>query len=318
MSKPTVLLTDVIHPAMRSVLDEACDVVAAPDASAVTLRSLIRGADGLIVRNKLPDDIFDDAPRLRAVVRHGVGLDLIPVAAATARSIPVANLPGSNTTAVVEYCIASILHMRRDLANIDRQLRTAGWAAARPIADTGGELRGATLGIVGVGAIGTRVAEVASALGMKVLGLTRRPHSLPEGVVAADKPTLFAVSDVVVLTCPLNDQTRGLVDSTTLATMKPDALLVNVARAAVVDTAALLAALTSGRLGGAAIDVHDRQPLPPDDPVFATPRLLLTPHVAGITDTSLLGMSRGAVETMLALLRGERPHNVVNPEVFTR
>jgi D-3-phosphoglycerate dehydrogenase len=106
MVRPTVLLTDTIHPAMRPVLAEHCDVVVAPDASAATLASLIGTADGLIVRNKLPDDLFDHAPRLRAVVRHGVGLDLIPVAAATARGIAVANLPGSNTTAVAEYCIA--------------------------------------------------------------------------------------------------------------------------------------------------------------------------------------------------------------------
>lgn len=318
MVRPTVLLTDTIHPAMRPVLAEHCDVVVAPDASAATLASLIGTADGLIVRNKLPDDLFDHAPRLRAVVRHGVGLDLIPVAAATARGIAVANLPGSNTTAVAEYCIAAMLHLRRNLARLDARLRADGWAAARPLADAGTELRGGTLGIVGVGAVGTRVAAVAAALGMDVLGLTRRPQLLPAGVVAADKATLFAAADVVVLACPLNDATRGLVDAATLATMKPDAVLVNVARAAVVDTAALLAALVAGRLGGAALDVHDRQPLKADDPVFSTPRLLLTPHVAGMTATSLLGMSRGAVETMLALLRGERPPNVVNPEVHTR
>lgn len=317
MSKPTVLLTDVIHPAMRPVLEKHCHVVVAPDTNPATLRSLINTADGLIVRNKLPDDLFDHAPQLRAVVRHGVGLDLIPVAAATARRIPVANLPGSNTTAVVEYCIASMLHMRRNLAQIDARLRTDGWAAARPVADAGTELHGSTLGIVGVGAIGRRVAAVAAALGMEVLGLTRRPDTLPADIIAVDKTTLFATADIVVLTCPLNDETRGLVDAATLATMKRDALLVNVARAAVVDTAALLAALASGRLGGAAMDVHDRQPLPADDPVFSTPRLLLTPHVAGITATSLLGMSRGAVQTMLTLLRGERPLNVVNPEVYS-
>ncbi len=317
MSKPTVLLTDVIHPAMRPVLEKHCHVVVSPDANPATLRSLINTADGLIVRNKLPDDLFDHAPQLRAVVRHGVGLDLIPVAAATARRIPVANLPGSNTTAVVEYCITSMLHMRRNLAQIDARLRTDGWAAARPVADAGTELHGSTLGIVGVGAIGRRVAAVAAALGMEVLGLTRRPDTLPADIIAVDKTTLFATADIVVLTCPLNDETRGLVDAATLATMKRDALLVNVARAAVVDTAALLAALASGRLGGAAMDVHDRQPLPADDPVFSTPRLLLTPHVAGITATSLLGMSRGAVQTMLTLLRGERPLNVVNPEVYS-
>jgi D-3-phosphoglycerate dehydrogenase len=316
--KPRVLLTDAIHPQLQPVLQAQCDVVVAPDASPATLARLVADADGLIVRNKLPPDLFDHAPRLRAVVRHGVGLDLIPVEAATTRGIPVANLPGSNTTAVVEYVIAAMLQLRRNLAQLDARLRADGWAAARPLADAGTELRGGTLGIVGVGAVGTRVAAVAAALGMDVLGLTRRPEALPAGVFAADKATLFATADVVVLACPLNDATRGLVDAATLATMKPDALLVNVARAAVVDTAALLAALVAGRLGGAALDVHDRQPLTADDPVFSTPRLLLTPHVAGITATSLLGMSRGAVETMLALLRGEHPPNVVNPEVHAR
>jgi D-3-phosphoglycerate dehydrogenase / 2-oxoglutarate reductase len=144
------------------------------------------------------------------------------------------------------------------------------------------------------------------------------PETLPPGVTAADKATLFARADIVVLACPLNEATRGLVDAATLATMKPTALLINVARGAVVDTPAVLAALRAGRLGGAALDVHERQPLQPDEPVFDAPNLLLTPHVAGITATSLLGMSRGAVETVLALLRGERPSNIVNPEVFQR
>ena len=120
----------------------------------------------------------------------------------------------------------------------------------------------------------------------------------------------------MVLCCPLNDQTRGMVDAATVALMKPGAILINVARGAVVDTAAVLAALRQGRLGGAALDVHHRQPLAGDESVFDCPGLLLTPHVAGITATSMLGMSRGAVDTMLALLRGEQPPNVVNPEVF--
>ncbi|MBC7939187.1 MAG: hydroxyacid dehydrogenase, partial [Chitinophagaceae bacterium] len=135
-------------------------------------------------------------------------------------------------------------------------------------------------------------------------------------VAPATHADLFAQADVVVLACPLNEQTRCLVDAATLATMKPGAVLINVSRGPVVNTAALIAALQAGHLGGAALDVHDRQPLAPDEPVFDAPNLLLTPHVAGITATSLLGMSRGAVETMLALLRGERPPNVVNPEVY--
>ena len=116
--------------------------------------------------------------------------------------------------------------------------------------------------------------------------------------------------------CPLNDETRGLVNAALIATMKPTAILINVARGPVIDTSAVLAALRTGRLGGAALDVDDRQPLTGGEPLFDAPRLLLTPHVAGVTATSMEGMSRGAVETMLALLRGERPPNVVNPEVF--
>lgn len=315
-ARPHVLLTNAIHPALQPLLAQHCAVVLAPDAGAATLTRLVVNADALIVRAQLPPTLFDHATRLRAVVRHGVGLDMIPVEAATARGIPVANLPGSNTQAVVEYCLAAMLQLRRGLATMDSQLRGQGWAKARPFADRGTEFGGSTLGIVGVGAIGSRLAGMAGAMGMRVLGLTRRPGSLPPGVAVADKRMLFAEADVVVLCCPLTEQTRGLVDAATLATMKSDAILVNVSRGPVIDTQALLAALRRGRLGGAALDVHDKQPLTGSEAVFDAPNLLLTPHVAGITDTSMRAMSEGAIATVLALLRGERPANVVNPQVF--
>jgi D-3-phosphoglycerate dehydrogenase len=315
-AKPRVLLTNPIHPDLQPVLAQHCEVVIAPDTAPATIARLIKDADALMVRAQLAPDAFDHATRLRAVVRHGVGLDMIPVEAATARGIPVANLPGSNTQAVVEYCIAAMLHLRRGLATIDRTLRTDGWAAARPLADRGAELGGSVCGIVGVGAVGSRLSEAARGLGMRVLGLTRRPESLPAHVEAVDKQTLFAQADVIVLCCPLNEQTRGLVDAVTVATMKPDAILINVARGPVIDTAAVVVALRDGRLGGAAMDVHDRQPLTGQEPIFSAPNLLLTPHVAGITGTSMRAMSEGAIATLLALLRGERPSNVVNPEVF--
>ena len=314
--KPRVLLTNPIHAEVQPLLAQACELMVAPDTRPETLASLIVDVEGLVVRAHLPPTLFDHAKKLRAVVRHGVGLDMIPVEAATARGIPVANLPGSNTQAVVEYCLAAMLQLRRGLATMDTTLRRQGWAAARALADHGTELRGSTCGIVGVGAIGSRLAQVAGALGMRVLGLTRRPDGLPAGVEPADKQRLFAQADVVVLCCPLNDQTRGLVDAATLATMKRNAILVNVARGPVIDTPAVLAALRGGQLGGAALDVHDRQPLAGDEPVFDAPKLLLTPHVAGITGTSMRAMSEGSVATLLALLRGERPANVVNPQVF--
>lgn len=239
-----------------------------------------------------------------------------PSAAAAGARRALANLPGSNTQAVVEYCLAAMLHLHRGLATLDARMRQSGWAAARPLADSGTELGGSVCGIVGVGAIGGRLASVAAGLGMRVLGLARRSERLPAGVEPADKQQLFARSDVVVLCCPLTEQTRGLVDAATLARMKRDAILIDVARGPVIETAAVLAALHEGRLGGAALDVHDRQPPSGAEPLFDAPNLLLTPHVAGITDTSMRAMSEAAVATLLALLRGERPTNVVNPEVF--
>lgn len=315
-AKAIVVLTNPIHPQLLPVLQQHCEVVLAPDTRPDTLMRLVAGAEGLVVRTQLAPDLFDHTPKLRAVVRHGVGLDMIPVQAATARGIPVANLPGSNTQAVAEYCLAAMLHLRRRLAAMDSVLRSAGWAAARPLADGGIELRGGTCGIVGVGAVGRRVAEIASALGMHVIGLTRRPETLPSHMKAADKRALFTQSDVVVLCCPLNDETRGLVDAASVAMMKNDAILINVSRGPVIEVAAVLAALHEGRLGGAALDVHDKQPLAGQEPLFDAPNLLLTPHVAGITGTSMRAMSEGAIATLLALLRGEQPANVVNPQVF--
>jgi len=309
---PIVALTAPIHPDAHARLAQAAQVRTAADASPDALRAVVRDAQGLIVRNHLPEDIFDHAPQLRFVVRHGVGLDMIPVAQATARKIVVANLPGSNTAAVVEYCLSAMLHLRRNLVGMDARLRSDGWAPARAMADGGTELQGAVCGIVGLGAIGSQLAAVVRALGMRVVGLTRRPDALPAGVAAVDKQALMQTADVIVLCCPLTPETRGMIDAHALAWAKPHALLINVARGPVIDTPAVIDALAQGRLGGAALDVHDVQPLPADAAVLAAPRLLLTPHVAGTTATSMRRMSDGAVDDMLRLLRGDAPSNQVN------
>jgi D-3-phosphoglycerate dehydrogenase len=317
-STPIVVLTSAIHPDEHARLAQSAQVRVAPDARPDTLKAVLADADGVIVRNPLPADIFEHAARLKGVVRHGVGLDMIPMDQANRHGIVVANIPGSNTASVVEYCLAAMLHLRRRLGEIDAMLRGQGWTTARAYGENGGELAGATLGIVGVGAIGSRLALLAQALDMRVLGLTRRPESLPSGVQAADKATLMRESDVIVLACPLNDQTRGMIDAPALALARPDALLINVARGPVIDTAALLAAIKENRLGGAALDVHDIQPLPKDSAVFDHPRLLLTPHLAGTTTASLRRMSRGAVDEMLRILRGEAPANWVNRNAMAR
>lgn len=316
-TKPKILLTNAMHPEIQQQLAIDHDIVVAPDTQFSTLNQLIRDVDGLIVRSQLPPDIFDHATRLRAVVRHGVGLDMIPVAQATLKKIPVANLPGSNSASVAEFCLAAMLHFRRRLSSIDQTLRTSGWAKARPMADTSSELGQSVCGIVGVGAIGSYIANITHALGMRTLGLTRSPEKLPVHVQAVSKSELFRTADVLILSCPLNDQTRGMVDQAAIALMKPNAILINVARGPVVDMAALIAALKDGRIAGAALDVHDQQPLSGQEPSFDCPNLLLTPHVAAITDSSMRAMSRGAADTIRAILRGERPTNICNPEIFS-
>ena len=311
-----VLLTSPIHPDCHHELAQECNVVVSPDTKPETLKGLIADCDGLIVRCQLPSDIFDNAQQLKAVVRHGVGLDFIPVDAATKKRIPVANLPGSNTNAVVEYCLATIFYFRRRLDLIDTQLRSDGWAKARSLADPSAEIATTTLGIIGFGAIGSKLAEAATSLQMKIIALTRRPEILPSGVRAVSKAELFSQADVIVICCPLNEETRGLVDQTAISIMKTNAILINIARGPVLDTQAVISALKAGTIAGAAMDVHDQQPLSGQEAVFDCPNLLLTPHIASITASSMKGMSEGSVKTILAILNGNRPNNIVNPEVF--
>ena len=318
MRRPKVLLTGAMHPDGERAIAAVAEVVQAPDARPDTLRRLVAGADVLVVRSPLPADLFDHAPRLRGVVRHGVGVDMIPVAAASARGIPVANVPGSNREAVAEHALACFGLLARRLHRMDGTLRAAGWAASRALADGSTELAGKTLGIVGVGAIGSRIAAIAHhGYGMRVLGHQRRLETLPAHVEGLPLDALLRASDYVVLCCPLTETTRHLLDARSLARMKRGAFLVNVSRGALVDEAALVEALAGRRLGGAALDVFDEQPLRPDHPLLALDNVLLTPHAAGLTEESMARMSRGAAEEVLRLLSGERPLNVVNPEVWS-
>lgn len=312
--RPTILLTNPMHADGEAILAPHVRILTAPDAKPETLRHWAAEADGIIVRSKLPDDIVDHAPRLKGIVRHGVGLDFIPVAAATARGIAVANLPGSNTSAVAEYIMSALLHLRRPLYRLDAQLRKEGWAPARASGEPLLELSGSTLGIIGVGTIGQRLAGMArEGFGMKILGTSRRQNARRDGVENVSLPELFSRSDAIAVCCALTDETKGLVSRDLIGRMRPSAVLVNVSRGAVIETAALLDALRSDRIAGAALDVFDVQPLPANDPLFETPRLLLTPHTAGITATSGRAMAVGAAQEMLRILRGEQPRNPVNP-----
>lgn len=319
MVLPKVLLTNPIDPVGERMLAGAAQIVSAPDTKPETLNAMVGDSDLLVVRAFLPADIFERPHRLRGVVRHGVGLDMIPMESATRAGIPVANVPGSNAEAVAEHAIAGMLLVARQQHLMDRELRATDWPTARKRSDASIELFGRTLGVVGMGNVGSRIAEIAHAgFRMKVLGTATRSRALPPCVEAAPLERIFAESDVVALACPLTDETHHLVNAARLAAMKPTAALVNVARGPVIDEAALAEALASKRIRGAVLDVFEEQPLARDHPFLALDNVVLSPHAAGITQESMRRMSQGAAEEALRLLRFERPANLCNPEVWER
>jgi D-3-phosphoglycerate dehydrogenase / 2-oxoglutarate reductase len=311
-----VLLTDSIAPAGEAHLARKLEVVRAPDSSPDTIRRLAREADGVIIRSKLPDDIFQAAPRLRAVVVHGTGTDLVPLADATARGVMVANLPGVNAQSVAEYCAMAMLMLCRNILAITAALRSRPWDEARLLGAQARELAALTLGIVGVGEIGKRLAVIArTGFGMRVLGHQRRLDRLPPEAAAASLEELLGASDFVVMACPLTPQTRHMINARTLGLMQPSAWLINVGRGALVDERALVDVLRAKGIAGAMLDVYENYRLEPGHALYALDNVILTPHLAAVTQESRARASVAAAEEMIRMLAGERPRNLVNPDV---
>jgi len=314
----TIVSTDPIHPAGQALLASAgCRLLVRQGKSSDELASLLRVADILIVRSKLADDILDGVHRLRGVVRHGSGLDFIPMSRANALAIPVASVPGANSNSVAEYVFAAIFELTRQLRRADTVLRNEPWWDARKGFDRASEIEGRMLGIVGVGSIGGRVAQIGHfGFGMNVIGHQRCLDALPAHVRGVALPELFSSSDFVVLSCPLTPETQNLVNAAMLSHMKPEAFLINVSRGQLTDETALATALQAGTIAGAALDVFSVQPLPDDHQFRSLNNVLLTPHIAGLTADSMERLSVGSCEEALRLLKGERPSNLANPEIW--
>ena len=314
-----VLLSDSIAPAGEDLLAAVAEVVRAPNSAPETLRRMAGDADGVITRSKLPDDLFEAAPRVRGVVVHGTGTDLVPVERATAHGVMVANLPGINAQSAAEYCAMAMLMLARNIVGITSTLRSSAWDDARRLGSNARELTGMTLGIVGVGAIGGRLAKIARhGFGMKVLGQQRRLDRLPAEASPASLEDLLAQSDFVVLACPLTPQTRYLINRESLSRMKPTAWLINVGRGPVVQEEALIEALRAKRIAGAMLDVYEHYRLEPGHALFSLDNVILTPHLAAVTQEARARAGVAAADEMLRILRGERPRNLVNPEVLKK
>lgn len=312
-----VLLIDPIDPSAVALLRARAEVLQCNEASFDGIRRDAADVDAVITRSRLPDDFFEHAKKIKAVVIHGTGLDLVPVKAATERGIPVANIPGGNAQSVAEYCVLSMLTLARNAFEITTRIKTLPWDEARGLGAKAHEIAAMTVGIVGVGEIGKRLAKICgSGFGMRVLGNQRRMDRLPPEAEPAALDKLVAESDFVVVTCPLTLETHHLFNRARIKTMKPSAWLINVGRGAVVEEAALVEALKEKTIAGAMLDVHEHYRLEPGHPLFSLDNAVLTPHLAGMTQESRKRMGAAAAEETLRMLAGEKPKNFVNPEIW--
>ena len=312
-----VLLIDPIDPTAVALLRARAEVLQCSEASFDGIRRDAADVDAVITRSRLPDDFFDFAKKIRAVTIHGTGLDLVPLPAATERGVPVANIPGGNAQSVAEYCVLAMLMLGRNAFEITTKIRTRPWDETRALGAKAHEIAAMTVGIVGVGEIGKRLAKICrQGFGMKVLGNQRRLDRLPPDADPVSLDRLVAEADFVVLTCPLSPETHHLFNRARIGKMKPTAWLINVGRGAVVDEAALIEALRKKTIAGAMLDVYEHYRLEPGHPLLMLDNAVLTPHLAGMTQESRKRMGAAAAEETLRMLAGEAPRNFVNPQAW--
>ena len=269
-----------------SGLSATVDDLQLVSSSAAGMAERIRDAD-IVLLNTLvfPRELMQRSPKLKLLAVAGTGTDNIDLIAAKERGIGVCNVPGYCTASVVQHVWGLILSLTQHLSEYSRLSIDGSWATAKPLMELRHpirELNGRTFGVVGWGELGRGAARVAEAFGMRVVIASRGGGGGDTGQDRVELHALLAMSDIVSLHCPLNDTTRGLIGARELALMKPDALLINTARGALVDGHALAGALQAGRLGGAGIDVLPQEPPPGDDPLLdpKIPNLIVTPHVA--------------------------------------
>ena len=285
----------------RGLVVEACD-----EDDDACFFALMAEADVLWhVLKPITADVIARAPKLRLIHKIGVGVNTIDLDAAHERGIPVCNMPGSNSRAVAEMTLLLMLAALRRLPLLDRRTREGlGWTRDPALTDAFGELDGLTVGLVGYGAIPQVLVPCLAALGASVIYTARAPK--PDAAVPyRPLDQLLAESDIVSLHIPLTPETQGLLDRAAIARMKPGAILVNTARGALVDEAALVEALRAGRIAAAGLDVFAEEPVRPDNPLLALDNVALAPHVAWLTRGTLERSLDVAVENCRRLTVGE-------------
>ena len=322
VDRPLVVLAGPINADGHANLEREARVVLCNAETEAEFLKVAADADGILFRAKprCTDSLMAACKQLKVVGRHGVGLDTVDIPAATRLGVAVVHAPGSNSQAVAEHALMLMLMCAKRALAIDRMTRGGDWGGRRDSQNT--ELGGKTLGIVGIGNVGRRVAKVAGALGMRVLAYdkyvkgdeVRRRGAEP----AASLETLLPQVDVLTCHTPLTAETAHMINPRTLGLMRPGAIYVNTSRGGVQQEEALFEALTRGQLASAGIDVWEEEPAARDNKLFNLDNVVCSSHVAGVTREASRQASLQVTGEMLRVLRGEMPDVLVNPEVGPR
>ncbi len=283
------------------------------------LAGIIGEYDALLVRSqvKVTAEILAHATRLVVIGRAGVGVDNVDLEAATKAGVVVVNAPTGNTVSAAEQTIALMLALARKTAAADASMRRGEWKRS---SFTGVELRGRTLGIIGLGKIGQAVADRARGMEMTIIGydpFVTADQAALHGVTLADVDTIIATADVITVHVPLNKATRGIVNADNIGKLKPGVMLINVARGGVYDEAVVAKALTDGKIAGAAFDVFETEPPAADNPLLTAPNTILTPHLGALTAEAQLRVAEEACEQVIDVLAGRSARYAVNAPLLT-
>jgi D-3-phosphoglycerate dehydrogenase len=297
---------DVLRPKFTCITPWADDKELGDEES----RTLLHASDAVIVRlYEITREDFENSAQLKVVAKHGVGVDNIDVRAAAERKIPVVYTPTANLNAVAEHTVALMMALSRRIEPAMQAVKQGRFAERTSF--QGVELAGRTLGVVGLGRIGTRVAEIAAlGLSMNVIAFDPFTENLPDNcpfTLEKSIEDLFKVSDFLTFHVPLTPDTHHLINGDRLKLLTPECRIINTSRGKVIDEAALVDALKSGKVAGAALDVFEDEPLPKNHPLCAAPNILLTPHISSSTEESLNRMAVDSAQGVLDVLEGRSP-----------
>jgi D-3-phosphoglycerate dehydrogenase len=298
--------------------NESPDAVAAPILSAAHAYQIGAARDELAKHFHADQDLLRRAPNLLIVSSNGAGFDPVDVDACTAAGVLVVNQSGGNANSVAEHALGMLLTLSKRILEADRALRREANVSRNAL--IGNEAKGKTVGIVGIGNVGRRIAELCKGLlHMKVISYD--PYLTAEEIAArggekVELDELMRCSDFVSISCPLSKDNRGMIGARQFALMQPHAFFITTARGFIHDEAALFDALRDKRIAGAGLDVWDKEPPPPDHPLLQFDNVLASPHTAGVTKEARVNMGKIAAEQILDALDGKRPPRIVNPEVW--